>query len=156
VPAGRLSRSGYEREVLALDRILVELQAHRLEILADDSGKEALAWLARERTHDISKRVRKHAPDDLYANLSEDAHGDPGPVAHLHDPESGMIDLAPRRGLSTRASLIELYAGLARDQAVLIADLAGIELQGVEQLDQQIVAAQKELARDYEAAEGKQ
>jgi hypothetical protein len=143
---------GYEREAPALDRILVELQAHRREIVDDQSGEEALAWLARERKRDIGKKVSKDAPEDLYDNLSADAHGDPTPVNRLRDT-SGGVDLSPRRGFPTRASLIELYAGMARDQAVLIAGLAGIELRGVEELDRQIIDAKTALARDFEAAE---
>jgi hypothetical protein len=48
--------------------------------------------------------------------------------------------------------LIELYAGMARDQAVVIARLAGMELQGVEKLDRQIMEAQQTVARDVAAA----
>jgi hypothetical protein len=143
---------GYEREAPALDRILVELQAHRRTILKDESGEEALAWLARERKYGIGKKVSEEGPEDLYDNLSADAHGDPTPVNRLQD-RSGDIDLSPRRGFPTRASLIELYAGMARDQAVLIAGLAGVELRGVDELDRKIIEAKTALARDFEAAE---
>lgn len=143
---------GYEREAPALDRILVELQAHRRVIVEDDSGEEARAWLARERKHGIGKKVSAHAPEDLYDNLSADTHGDPTPVTRLLN-EEGQIELAPRRGFPTRASLVELYAGMARDQAVLIAALAGIELQGVDELDSRINEEKALLARDVEASE---
>jgi hypothetical protein len=106
---------GYEREVTALDRILVELHAHRRAILEDGSGMEALAWLRRERRWKIGKRVSEGAPEDLYDNLSADAHGDPLPVTRLLDRQ-GIIELSPRRGFETRASLVELYAGMALDQ----------------------------------------
>ena len=146
---------GYEREVPALDRILVELQAHRRAIVNDESGEDARAWLARERKYGIGKKVSEVAPDDLYENLSSDAHGDPKPVSRLLDKD-GKIELAPRRGIPTRASLIELYAGMARDQAVLIAKLAGIELQAVEELDRQITEAKAKLAHDFETADADQ
>ena len=144
---------GYEREAPALDRIIVELAAHRREILADDSGEEARAWLARERTRGISARVRRGAPDDLYGNLSQDSHGDPAPVARLLDPESGQVELAPRRGFPTRASLIELYAGMARDQAVVIAKLAGIGLENLDELDSRIIERKTALRKDADAAD---
>jgi hypothetical protein len=146
---------GYEREAPALDRILVELQAHRREIMEDESGKEALAWLRRERKHGISKRVGKNAPDDLYANLSTDSHGDPAPVDRLRDVD-GMIELSPQRGIPTRASLVILYAGMARDQAVVVATAAGIKLEGVEDLDSRIKEAQTKLQADADAEESPQ
>jgi hypothetical protein len=155
VRAGRAVLAfGYEREAPALDRILVELQAHRRAILDDQSGEEALAWLARERKYGIANKVGKHAPKDLYDNLSADAHGDPTPVTRLRDSE-GSVELSPRRGFPTRASL-QLYAGMARDQAVVIAAFAGIELQGVDELNRQIKDAQQQLASDFEAVERKQ
>jgi hypothetical protein len=98
------------------------------------------------------KKVSAHAPEDLYDNLSADAHGDPTPVTQLLNKEE-RIELAPRQGFPTRASLVELYAGMARDQAVLIAALAGIDLQGVDELDQRIIEEKALLARDVETSE---
>jgi hypothetical protein len=67
-----------------------------------------MSWTSnRPRKYRIGK-VSQHAPEDLYANLSADAHGDPVLVSRLLDKEE-KIELAPRRGLPTRASLIELY-----------------------------------------------
>jgi hypothetical protein len=107
VRAGRAVLAfGYEREARALDRILVELQAHRGAIIDDDTGTEALAWLQRRRKYGIGKLVEKSAPPDLYGNLSADAHGDPTPVGRLLDPSTGSIELAPRQGTRTRASLL--------------------------------------------------
>src|SRR6266487_1775069 len=40
--------SGFESEARALDRILVELMAHRQAILNDPSGREAVAWIRRK------------------------------------------------------------------------------------------------------------
>ena len=46
-----------------------------------------------------------------------------------------------------------LYAGFARDQSVVIAELgSNIELAGIEELDAEIVSANEQLARDHEAA----
>jgi hypothetical protein len=143
---------GYEREAPALDRILVELAAHRREILDDESGGEALAWLRRERKHGITKKVGKYAPGDLYANLSTDAHGDPAPVDRLRDID-GMINLSPKRGIPTRASLVIMYSGMARDQAVVLAAAAGITLKGVDDLDGRIREATANLQPDAEAGE---
>jgi hypothetical protein len=134
---------GYEREAPALVRTLIELNARRKAIMDDDTGSEALAWLQRRRKWDIGKLVEKSAPG-LYGNLSADAHGDPAPVSRLLDPSTGNIELAPRRGPATRASLV-LSAGIARDQAVVIAALAGVELSGVDEVDRDIRAAWERL-----------
>jgi hypothetical protein len=151
VRAGRAVLAfGYEREAPALARILVELEAHRAAIMDDDTGTEALAWLRRQRKYRIGKLVEKSAPPGLYDNLSADAHGDPTPVGRLLDPSTGSIELAPRRGPSTRASLL-LSAGMARDQAVLIAKSAGVRLSGVDEFDRDIEAAWERLRRETSA-----
>jgi hypothetical protein len=127
-------RYGWEPEARAHDRILVELNAHRSAIVNDSSGVEAQAWLARERGHGIAKRVNSVSPPELYKNLSTDSHGDPLPVSRLMDEGTGALQIEPKRSRATMASLW-LYAGFARDQAVIIAQHAGIELRGVEMFD---------------------
>jgi hypothetical protein len=103
-------------------------------------------WLGlrRERVFGIAKRVKASgAPDDLYANLSTDSHGDPAPVQRLIGPD-GKIALAPTRGNATRATLL-MHAGFARDQAVSIAAGAGITVEGIAELDQAIQAGWERL-----------
>jgi hypothetical protein len=53
---------GYEAEARALDRIVVELQAHRQAIIADATGAEALAWLKRERVYGTQQLLAPHRP----------------------------------------------------------------------------------------------
>lgn len=125
--------SGYELEARALDRIIVELLAHRQAIVEDASGAEALAWLNGERGWGISKRVTEITPKDLYKNLSHDSHGDPVGVARLIDPDTQNIIVSPNRTLATRATLL-MHAGFARDQAVVIAQLAGLHPEGIDGL----------------------
>jgi hypothetical protein len=119
---------------------LVELAAHRMAIIDDPSGSEALAWLSRERLRQISKRVGAIAPEDLYRNLSTDSHGDPAPVLRLFDTATEAVQIEPRRTGAAAASLW-LYAGFARDQAMLIARLAGIELSGLDVFDAALAVA---------------
>jgi len=151
VRAGRATLAcGWEPEARAHDRILIELAAHRKAILDDPSGTEALAWLNRRRGRGISSRVKALAPADLYSNLSTVSHGDPAPVSRLLDPETGVVQLEPRRTNATHASLW-LYAGFARDQAVVTAETAGMTLRGVGRLDDAIQRAQAGVARDEDA-----
>jgi hypothetical protein len=127
--------SGFENEARALDRILVELMAHRKAILDDPSGREAAAWARRKRTYGVSKRVGAMGDDELYGNLCVDAHGDPGAVMRLHNPDTNTLELGPQRTAATRASLL-LYAGFARDQAVVISKLSGkTVIKGLDVLD---------------------
>ena len=140
---------GWEPEARAQDRVLVELAAHRSAILSDASGTEAIAWLARERVRGISARVRAMAPGDLYANLSSDSHGDPAPVGRLLNPETGEMQIEPRRSGATRASLW-LYAGFARDQAVVTARAAGITLRGVDDFDAAMEKARIALEAEHD------
>ncbi|HEX5923820.1 MAG TPA: hypothetical protein VFY45_08310 [Baekduia sp.] len=142
---------GYGSESRALDRIIIELQAHRRSILDDPSGKEARAWLQGERGRGISARVKKITPTDLYKNLSHDSHGDPVPVQRLYDEASGSLLLSPRRERTARASLL-MHAGFARDQAVLIAELARLEFGGVVRaLDEVINSRRDVLAAEVNA-----
>jgi len=152
--------AGYEPEAHALDRVLIELQAHRGAILADATGAEALAWVrgkrrSREKGWDgISARVKTANPEaeGLYGRLSQDSHGDPAPAIGLIDAEDGQVQLAPRRTVATRASLL-FHAGFARDQAGLIADRAGgITVQGLEDLAEAIRAAWKRLEEEHSPA----
>jgi hypothetical protein len=131
---------GYEPEARALDRILVELLAHRQAIVADDTATEALAWLQGERGRGITKRVTAITPEGMYRNLSHDSHGDPVPVLRLIAEDERALQLAPRRTVATRATLL-MHAGFARDQAVLTAQAAGVVVKGVEDLDVAIRAA---------------
>jgi hypothetical protein len=145
VRAGRAVLAfGYEPEARAFARILVELHAHRREILRDESGEEARAWLARERRYKLGEKVSEDAPPDLYDNLSSDAHGDPTPVERLADPSTGNLELAPGRDARTQAALV-LYAEMARDQAVVIAAHARVRLSGVDEVDRDIQAARDRL-----------
>jgi hypothetical protein len=143
--------SGYEVESSPLTRILVELMAHRRVILGDPTGAEALAWLQGQRRRHISRRVNEFAPAGLYENLSRDSHGDPVGVDRLIDRETGSLELSPKRTNASRADLL-LHAGFARDQAVVIADLAGFHLGGVESLDAAIQARATALGDDGNAA----
>jgi len=125
---------GYEGEARAYDRIIVELMAHRHAILEDHTGAEALAWLRGERGHGISKRVKRIAPDDLYKNVSHDSHGDPVAVRRLMDIEANGLMLSSKRTPASRASLL-MHAAFARDQAVVVAQLARLELPALTDLD---------------------
>jgi hypothetical protein len=147
----RCLAAGYELEARALDRILIELQAHRSAIFQDETGAEALAWLQGERGRGISKKVNKTAPKDLYKNLSHDSHGDPIGVTRLMDTDGQSVFLSPKRTPSTRASLL-LHAGEARDQAIAIAQLAKIEVSGLDELDAAIKAQWQALLAESEPA----
>lgn len=143
--------SGFESEARALDRILVELMAHRKAILDDSSAGEAVAWLRRKRIHGISKRVGAMGDAELYGNLCVDAHGDPGAVMRLHNPETNTIELGPQRTAATRASLL-LYAGFARDQAAVISKLSGnTVISGLDVLDAAIAKAWGRLKAEAES-----
>lgn len=135
--ARALLATGYEHESRTLDRIIIELLAHREGILADPSGAEAVAWLQGDRGHGISARVKKLTPPDMYKSLSHDSHGDPIGVTRLIDPKTGSIELAPQRTHATRASLL-MHAGFARDQAVILARRGDIDLDGIDRLDHAI------------------
>lgn len=125
---------GYEPEAGALDRILVELMAHRATIEADETGEEALQWLDGKRGAGIAAKVNAMSPGDLYRNLCHDAHGDPRAIWRLIDPESNSIILAPQRRMDpARASLL-LYAGVACDQVGVIAPLASMRVGGHDDL----------------------
>lgn len=137
---------GYEAEARAHDRILVELQAHRVAIMEDETGKAALDWFKGKLGKGISGRVGQLGSKDLYANLSTDSHGDPAPVARLTD-ETNTVSINPTRGIASRASLW-LYAGFARDQAVVIAASADIGLSGIEDFDNALRRLQESLAED--------
>jgi hypothetical protein len=140
--------AGYELECRALDRIIVELMAHRRAILDDDGGTEAVAWLKGERSWGISKRVNAMMPDGLYKNLSHDSHGDPVGVGRLMDAELQAINPTPKRTAGTRASLL-MHAGFASEHALVIAQLAGLELDGVEHLTAAIDERRAALEADY-------
>lgn len=157
IRAGRaVLAAGYEPEARAHDRVLIELQAHRTAILADATGNEALAWLQGKRGFGITKRVAAigSGSKDLYRNLSQDSHGDPVPVGRLYDHEADALMLSPKRTRAARASLW-LYAGFARDQAVVIAQLAGMTLGGVDKLDSEIRAVQERLLAEESADPGR-
>jgi hypothetical protein len=139
--------AGYEAEARAHDRVLVELLEHRRAILADTTGGAAKAWVEGHSGRGIGKRVAAQSPEDMYANLCHDSHGDPRPLARLLDVEAGTIWLEPKRTEATRASLL-MHAGFARDQAVAIGTYAGIELQHVDELDALISDGWSRLERD--------
>lgn len=73
-------------------------------------------------------------PTDRYKNLSHDSHGDPEAVRNLIDTTARVIKLEPRRTVATRASLL-VHAGFSRDQAAVIAEAAGLELEGLDRLN---------------------
>jgi hypothetical protein len=125
--------SGYEPETRALDRVIMELLAHRRVILADPSGEEANKWLAGDSGHGITAKVNALGDDELYANLCQDAHGDPRSVQRLYDPQSETIILGPYRDpLKTRVCLL-VYAGSAVDQTRFVAAGRGLEVVGIQE-----------------------
>lgn len=139
---------GYEPEARALDRILVELMAHRRAIIDDPSGEEAHAWLAGKRERGIAAKVRTMAPRELYENMSQEAHGDPRAVWSLYDHRSEAIIVGPqRKPFAARASLL-MHAGLAIDQLRLIVAGANLEAEGVGELAERVRAANKRLAAE--------
>jgi hypothetical protein len=142
--------AGYEAESRAHDRVLVELLEHRRAILADTTGGAAKAWVQGRAGRGIGRRVADQSPEDMYANLCQDSHGDPRPLARLLDVEAGTIWLEPKRTEATRASLL-MHAGFARDQAVAIATYAGIQLRNVDELDALISDSWSRLERDHGA-----
>lgn len=143
---------GYEPEARALDRIIVELVAHRNTIQDDPTGEEAHRWLSGEARHGITKKVKAMQPEDLYKNLSQDAHGDPQAVWRLYDAESEGFILGPqRRPLAARASLL-MHAGTAHYQVTLLAALGGLKVSGLEELSAEIRASHDRLSQDGEVA----
>jgi hypothetical protein len=142
---------GYEAESRANDRILVELLEHRRAILADPTGAQAKAWMEGTSGRGIGRRVAEQAPQDMYTNLSMDSHGDPRPLARLLDPATGTMYLQPIRTTATRASLL-MHAGFAYDQTVAVSTFAGLEVDGLDQLNAAVKASWKRLEADAEAA----
>lgn len=144
--------TGYENEARSLDRILVELMAHRRVILDDPSGREAVAWLRRKRRRGISRKVAAMGENELYGNLCVEAHGDPGAIMRLFNPTTNTIKLGPHRTPATRASLL-LYAGFARDQAVVVSQLSGrTVIGGLDLLDEAIQKGWKDLNTETDSA----
>lgn len=145
---------GYEPEARALDRIIVELVAHRKTIQADSTGDEAERWLNGDAGFGITKKVNAMQPEDLYKNLSQDAHGDPRAVWRLYDAESNAFMLGPQRApFAARASLL-MHAGVAVDQTELLGALGQLEITGLDELSGAIRASHGRLIRDGEAAGG--
>lgn len=118
--------AGYELEALVYDRVLVELMAHRRQVLLDATGDEARQWLQSPRGRGIGKRIAKVAKGDLYDLQSRAAHGDPRLLESLFDAERNTLSLAPARSDLTRASLV-LHASFLTDQIEIIAALAGLK-----------------------------
>lgn len=143
---------GYEPEAGALDRIIVELVAHRRTIQSDPSGEEARLWLEGKRAHGISAKVNAMQPQGLYANLCEEAHGDPRVVWRLYDEDSGALMLSPQRRPFTARSSLLMYAGTACDQTKLVAGLAGFELSGAGALVEHVRAGWARLNADADEA----
>jgi hypothetical protein len=143
---------GYEGEVGAQDRILVELLVHRAAVLNDKTrGRAAFEWLRGRGGGQMSNRVAKMTASDVYANLSHDSHADAMPIARLLDAETQTLSIEPRRTAATRASLL-MHAGFARDQTIAIAKFAGIQLEGVDRFDEAIDAAWARLIAEHDAA----
>lgn len=141
---------GYEPEARALDRILIELVAHRRAIQGDPSGEEARLWLEGKRGHGITGKVNAMQPKDLYANLSQEAHGDPRAMWRLYDEQSNSLMLGPqRRPLAARASLL-MYAGMACDQSKFIGALAGLTVSGLEELGREVRSGWDKVEADGE------
>ncbi len=111
--------AGYETESRAHDRVLVELLEHRRAVLEDTTGRAAKEWVEGKSGRGIGQRVDARSPADLCANLCQDSHGDPRPLARMLDQETKTIKLEPKRTPATRASLL-MHAGFARDQAVAL------------------------------------
>lgn len=132
---------GYESEARQHDRVLVELISHRHAVVADESGKAAFDWLKGKAGKGITAKVNAMQAEELYRNLSHDAHGDPNPVLRMMIEQGSDVDtpliIGPVRSVSTRASLL-MHAGFLRDQAVVTAQFANLELAGVERLDAEI------------------
>lgn len=148
VRAGRaVLACGYEAEARAQDRVVLELAAHRKAILADETGAEADRWLAGKSVRGISRKVAELLEDDtIYAALSSESHGDPRPIHRMLDQERNRIVIAPGRTIATRNSLL-LYAGFAREQAAVIANLASDRLmfEGIHHLEGAIQRASDDL-----------
>jgi hypothetical protein len=143
---------GYEPEARALDRILVELIAHRRTIQGDPSGEEARLWLEGKRSRGITAKINAMQPKDLYASLCQEAHGDPRAVWRLCDEQSNSLMLGPqRRPLAARSSLL-MYAGTACDQTKLVAALASFRISGLEELVEQVRSGWKRLSDDGDDA----
>lgn len=139
---------GYEPEARVLDRLLIELTTHRDLIQADSSGEEARRWLEGKSSRGITAKVKASAPDDLYGNLSQEAHGDPRPVWRLYDEASESYILGPHRDpFASRVSLL-LYAGAACDQALILARLSGVTPRGIPQLHADVKAAWRQAHED--------
>lgn len=140
--------TGYEPEARALDRILVELMAHRKVILDDPTGNEAQRWLEGKSGRGITAKVNAMQPSDLYANLSQDAHGDPRAVWRMHHAESQTIILGPQRDpLKSRASLL-MYAGASVDQTRVIAAFDGTAVTDSDDMAERIKSAWVKLRVD--------
>jgi len=139
---------GYAPEARALDRILVELVAHRKVILDDPTGGEARRWLEGKSDRGISAKVNAMQPEDLYRNLSQDSHGDPRSVWRLYDPESESILLGPKWDpVKTRASLL-MHAGVAIDQTQVVATLNGLQVNALSEAIDHVKAGWQRLEED--------
>jgi len=144
---------GYEPEARALDRVLLELATHRDLIQSDPSGETASRWLEGKAGGGITKKVNATSPDDLYGNLSQEAHGDPRPVWRLYNEASESFILGPQRhALASRVSLL-LYASAACDQLVVLAKLSEVSITQLPELHAEVKAAWRKAHEDADAVE---
>ncbi len=129
---------GYEVESRAYERIILELMAHRQAVLDDPHVcAVAIEWIGGRRRYKIGEKVDALGAEGLWGELSHDSHGDPAGAIRLIDPNPGSMLVGPARGLATRACLL-LHAGFAHDHAVILAELAGVPLNGADALADQI------------------
>jgi hypothetical protein len=142
---------GYEPEARALDRVIFELTSHRNLIEADDSGETAQQWLEGKAGRGIGAKVKANAPDDLYGNLSQDAHGDPRPVWRLYGEATETYILGPqRKPLASRLSLL-IYASAACDQAVILCRRSSTRLSGLLDLHGEVKSAWRQAHEEDDA-----
>jgi hypothetical protein len=80
------------------------------------------------------------------------AHGGFAPITRLRDAETQTFGIEPRRTSATRAALL-LYALFATDHSRAIAHLAGMELDGMRELDEATQAAWARLTAGERASD---
>lgn len=146
IRAGRVVLdAGYEPEASVYARVLLELAVHRDAILADATGREAVAWVTAERGRGISTRVRAATGPELHAMLPHHAHGGPEPVLEMLESPLEGIYLGPVNTRLTDAMLI-FYALSARRHADVIAELDGVPIDGMDAFDRELAEIWRTLA----------
>jgi hypothetical protein len=129
-------RVGYEAEVLAYKRMLLELHSRAQRVVGDESGEYARQWLA-NRAGKPARSLRD-VPDRLWDVLSNSSHADPRAVENFlaisRDDGTALVVLPERRPAFSNGTLA-VMAGEVRDLAMILAREHQVEVPDRAELD---------------------